>query len=262
MKLQWFLQFARSLKRRNKDNAPIEIFVRHCHFSAISNHKVRLPSFSKEKAFDNLLWTIEGENVGLTILLDTFHPMESDHFVKRQSRYPVIEIAEGTETGSFLKLLETVMQRNFHPDTIVYFLEDDYLHMPGWVTVLREGLSLPGVDYATLYDHKDKYENSAYRDLQARILCSPSTHWRTTPSTTNTFAMRFKTLMRDLEIHKAYSQNRKITEDHAKFCALWDRGAVLISSIPGWSTHAETEFASPCVPWEQLLTQKNEEVWL
>jgi hypothetical protein len=57
--------------------------------------------------------------------------------------------------------------------------------------------------------------------------------------------MRFSTLKEHLSIHRRFSQGRKISADHDKFCCLGKKGAMLISPIPGWSTHAEKEFASP-----------------
>src|SRR4029078_6389701 len=137
------------------------------------------------------------------------------------------------------------------PNAIVYFLEDDYIHKAHWIQILREGLSLPGVDYATLFVNKAKY--FAYTELKSRIFHTASCHWRTTPSTTNTYAMRFKTLKRDADIHRTFSTGRSITADHEKFCALFEKGAVLISSIPGWATHDEPKYASPCANWQDIL---------
>jgi hypothetical protein len=242
--------FARCF-RSNKPH--VEVFVRHCHFSAISQHKVRYPGFTRKKAYENLLSTLNKECVNVTYFLDTFHPVSEPHFVKQQNRFPVVEIREGSETGSFLKLLEHVSQLKLDPETIVYFLEDDYFHQAGWIDVLLEGFSLPGIDYVTLYDHRDKYFHPNYQALQSKLYHTASCHWRTTPSTTNTYAMRFKTLLRDLEIHRAFSLGRTISADHEKFCKLTSLGSVLISPIPGWSTHAELEFASPCVNWDKLI---------
>jgi hypothetical protein len=70
-------------------------------------------------------------------------------------------------------------------------------------------------------------------------------HWRTTPSTTNTFATRYRTFQQDIAIHRRFSLGRKITADHEKFCCLGKKGAILISSIPGWSTHADLGNESP-----------------
>ncbi len=230
----------------------IELFVRHCHFSDISQHKKRLSNWSRERCFENLLSTLDPKRVNVTILLDTFHPMKETHFVKKQTRYPVLEISEGTETGSFLKMLDHVVSKKFSPETIIYFLEDDYIHRAGWVDILLEGFSLPEVDYVTLYDHKDKYFLPLYADLNAQLFHTKSAHWRTTPSTTNTYAMRFTTLKEHLPIHRAFSEGRKISADHDKFCKLREMGARLISPIPGWATHTEIEFASPCIAWENL----------
>jgi hypothetical protein len=62
--------------------------------------------------------------------------------------------------------------------------------------------------------------------------------------------MRAGTLTDDLSLHRAFSTGRKISADHAKFLALSAKGRKLISPLPGWSTHVETEFLSPCLDWE------------
>ncbi len=221
----------------------IELFVRHCHFSPVSQHKGRFPNYSRKKCHDNLLATLD-DSVNVTYLLDAFYPTEEEHFIRK---YPIIEIKEGTETGSFLKLLDLLESLKLKPETIVYFLEDDYLHRPDWPKILREAFTIPGVDYATLYDHKDKY--FSYPDLTSKIYHTESCHWRTTPSTTNTYAMKYKTLLEHMPIHREFSLNRKVSDDHGKFCKLREMGATLISSIPGYSTHCEPDLASPCYDW-------------
>lgn len=249
--VHWYQSF------RKERILPIEIFVRHCNYSAVSAHKSRLAEFSKERCLSNLLSTLQDEqDVNVTFFLDTHHPewlMEGGHFVRKQQHYPVIEFKGGSETASFLFMLEHVYNQKYSADTIIYFLEDDYLHLPHWPQILREAFQLPGVDYATLYDHKDKYFFPQYAELRSKIFHTASCHWRTTPSTTNTYAMLFKTLKKHIDLHRCYSLGRTITADHEKFCRLAEDGAVLVSSIPGFSTHAEPDFASPCTDWEKLL---------
>lgn len=218
----------------------IEVFVRHCTYSSASAHKKRPPHFSREACHQNLLKTGD-ERARLSFFLDT--AQGGDHFLKGKA----IEIKEGSEALSFLRMLEHVNNLNLHPDTLVYFLEDDYLHCPGWIDVLFEGFSTKA-DYVTLYDHRDKY--TMYPKLLSKIFVTPSCHWRTTPSTTNTYAMRFSTLLEDFSIHRRFSLARNVTADHDKFCFLGKRGRMLISPMPGWSTHADPEFASPCIDWE------------
>lgn len=227
----------------------IEVIVRHCHFSDISIHKSRFPGFSRKKCYDNLLATLDPKKVNLTFLLDTQHLSQEPHFVTQQTLYPVIEIKEGTETGSFLKLLSYVESLNLASKTIIYFLEDDYLHQEGWVDVLLEGFSIKEADYVTLYDHRDKYFHPNYAELKSKLFHTKHCHWRTTPSTTNTYAMRYETLKEDMLIHRQFSEGRKISADHEKFVELAKHNRTLISPIPGWSTHVETEYSSPCVNW-------------
>ncbi len=220
----------------------VEVFVRHCNYSSASAHKKRPMGFSKEACHQNLLETALSDQVRFTYFLDV--AKEGEHFLKGKA----IEMREGTEAGSFLRMLEYVEKLDLRPDTIVYFLEDDYLHQPGWVNVLFEGFSLDA-DYVTLYDHADKY--TSYPKLFSKIFITPSCHWRTTPSTTNTYAMRFRTLKADYEAHRRFSLGRKVSADHDKFCFLTKKGRVLISSMPGFSTHAEPEYFSPCIDWSK-----------
>ncbi len=231
----------------------VEVFVRHCLSSSISKHKQRPPGFSHQKCYENFLATTDLDRVNVTRFLDLGKEGNREgHFLTGE----VLEIREGTEAGSFLHLLDYVEKQNFPPETICYFLEDDYFHKEGWVDVLIEGAQIPGVDYVTLYDHRDKYFFPMYKNLQSKLFLTDSCHWRTIPSTTHTFAMRYATLKRDLKIHRHFSQGRKISADHDKFCKLTKQGAVLISSIPGWSTHAEPEYASPFFNKETLCTPK------
>lgn len=234
----------------------IQVFVRHCHYSEASAHKQRYCSFDKELCLQNLLDTVNDCKIEMTFILDTFHPCQNPHFIHKQTRFPVIEMKGGTETASFLWMLDYVASQKFSAQTIIYFLEDDYIHKPDWCKILRESFTLPGVDYVTLYDHKDKYFLPEYQDLSAKIFHTNSCHWRSTPSTTNTYAMRYKTLMRDIEIHKSFSLHRNVSDDHGKFLKLQSQGAILVSAIPGWATHAEPKYASPCTDWEEMLIQK------
>jgi hypothetical protein len=242
-----------------KKKPKIEVFVRHCNFSEVSQHKNRLTGFTRQKCYENLLSTLDPKKVNVTYLLDTFHSSNKPHFVLNQTDSPVIEIKEGTETGSFLHLLDHVASLKLDPETIVYFLEDDYLHREGWADVLLEGFMIPEASYVTLYDHRDKYFLPLYKELTSKIFHTVSCHWRTTPSTTNTYAMKYQTLMQQLPIHRQFSLGRKISADHDKFLELSRQGAFLISSLPGWSTHVEQNLASPCFEWE-FFFQKNDPV--
>lgn len=232
----------------------IEVFSRQAFFSSVSQHKKRMNGFSHEKCYQNLIETFDFERANLTFFFDAARGPLAEHYLKNEKN--VVQIQEGTEAGSFLRLLDYVTKLDLHPETLIYFVEDDYLHRPNWLDILLEGVAI--ADYATLYDHKDKY--FLYPKLKSHIFATSSCHWRTTPSTTNTFALQFKTLIRDLSIHQRFSLGRAISADHEKFCYLEAQGIMLISPMPGWSTHAEPEFASPCIDWEQYLTRSSSHV--
>ena len=239
--------FSKKVASRGPPQPIIQCFVRYSTYSSASVHKERPSDFSYEACHYNLLET-KDSRIELTYFLDL--AVEKDHFLRGKA----IEIREGTEAGSFLKLLSTVQNLDLHPDTIIYFLEDDYLHRPGWVDALFEAFSLDA-DYVTLYDHGDKY--TAYPKLKSEIYVTKSCHWRTTPSTTNTYAMRFSTLKKDLSIHERFSLGRKISRDHDKFCFLRKKGAKLISPMPGFSTHVDPKFLSPCIDWNPYFKKEH-----
>ncbi len=234
-----------------KKSKQIEIFVRHCIFSEVSEKKQRFSNFSKVKCFENFISTLDRDIANVTFFLDLAHGVLKDHFLSKTSE-KIVPITEGSETGAFLRLLEYVENQNFKEDTIIYFLEDDYLHRKGYLNVMIEAFNDLPIDYLTLYDHKDKYFFKQYENLKSKVFHTKSTHWRTTPSTTNTYAMRYKTLKRDMEIHRKYSLNRRISSDHEKFLELTEKGYILVSPIPGWSTHCEPKYASPCIDWDTI----------
>lgn len=226
---------------------PIEVFVRHCNFSKISYKKKRIAT--REECYKNFVSTLDPKLANVTLFLDTFYEMNGEHFLIKE-KAPFIEIKEGKETGSFLKLLNHVKNLKLSPDTIVYLLEDDYLHRPGWCGVLKEAFDNLPIQYATLYDHHDKYEPE-YSNLRSKIYYTASCHWRTTPSTTNTYAMRFKTLLEDIDIHERFSQTGEVSQDHQKFLALSnEKKREIVSAVPGFSTHTEERYISPVVNWK------------
>lgn len=235
----------------------IQVFIRYCYYSSASAHKNRPEGFTHEKCFENLLETADRDKVELTFLLDTHFAKPQVHFVQKQSEFPVVEIDAGEEGKSFLALIDHVLSKDYSDDTLLYFLEDDYLHRKGWADILIEGFSLPNIDYLTLFDHRDKYDLDLYGDLTSQLFHTTSCHWRTTPSTTNTYAMKMATLKEDLATHRKYSEGYRISLDHDKFLDLYSQGRRLISSVPGYSSHCEPAYSSPCHDWSRYLTEKS-----
>ncbi len=230
----------------------IEVILRMCPESAKPlNGGARPGWFSKEKCLASLLAGADSD-VHITVLYD------GDEFPTWLISAPVsfYKISGRSGDTSFLAQLDYAFHAIQDESTIVYILEDDYLHLPCWAKLLREAFDSEEIEphtltphYVTLYDHYDKYVYSMYADLHSRIAVTPSRHWRTTPSTTNTFACLLRTLRADAEIHQKFKN-----QDHEKFLALAaQKGRVLLSAIPGAATHAHTELLSPCMDWSTAL---------
>lgn len=228
----------------------IKVFVRHCNSSSNSVGKVRPEWFSKQVCWDNLNDTADA-NTEITVMFDG--EPDSTNFMHGMDINMICKPG-GNDGKSFLNLLEHVRDLNIEDDTILYFVEDDFYHRPGWTNILREGFTYISADYITLYDHKDKYTEPMYDSLQSKIIVTPSVHWRTTPSTTNTYAMLSQTFKKHYKLHEEYCDLVKgFTFDHAKFTRLWQEGSNLISCIPGYSTHCESAWMSPAINWESYV---------
>jgi len=171
---------------------------------------------------------------------------------------------KGGNAGSFTLLFEQALL--LEDETIVYFLEDDYLHRENSAKILLEGFEL-GSDYVTLYDHPDKYippERGGNRwnidgPEKTRVYCSESTHWKITNSTTLTFASKVKTLKEDASIISEYTsgfhpethEETGKAYDHSMWVyGLIKSGRKLMSPIPGYSTHGEIPWLSNFINWE------------
>jgi hypothetical protein len=141
----------------------------------------------------------------------------------------------------------------------VYFVEDDYLHLPTSRTILLEGLTR--AHYVTLYDHIDKYMlpvdggNPLIGEERGEftvVFLTENSHWKLTNSTTMTFATTVATLRQDADIWKKYTSGNH-PHDFECFIALRESGRTLASPIPGLSTHCEPRWAAPLTDWQSLL---------
>jgi hypothetical protein len=153
----------------------------------------------------------------------------------------------------------------------VYFVENDYIHKPNAKKALLEGLVIS--DYVSLYDHPDKYVEGINPQVKnggelSRIYISDSAHWKSTNSTTMTFAAIVNALQKDKLIFKFFTkgivkngfpilkrfQERKIPSDYQIFRFLKRfKRRELISPIPAFSTHAEIEYLAPLHNWNKIL---------
>jgi hypothetical protein len=162
----------------------------------------------------------------------------------------------GSECESFIETLDYAVSQNYSSDTIIYFLEDDYIHRPNWCQILLEGFTL-NPTYVTLYDF-DFFLND---EIFTKLFITKSTHWRAVPATTNTFACKYSIILEDYEIHKEFSVNGIKEEDGFHFSKDYDKfwklsqeqDKYVVSCLPGYSTHCDANHTSPFIDWKEII---------
>jgi hypothetical protein len=164
----------------------------------------------------------------------------------------------GHGAGTFNLALDLALKQD--EETLVYFLENDYIHKPNSDKIMLEGIGL-GADYVSLYDHPDKYipatrGGNKFVDEDGgeitKIYLSESCHWKLANSTTMTFAGKVKSLKRDEEILRKWTNMGHYPRDFDMFLELRENGVSLMTPIPGYSTHGETAWLSPLTDWGKI----------
>jgi hypothetical protein len=147
--------------------------------------------------------------------------------------------------------------KNFDINDKIYFAEDDYIYTPNAAQIIEEGLDIS--NYATGYDHPDKYINNNEGGPNpfiekggelTRVLISNNTHWKLTNSTTMTVATTVKVIKEDYNVFKNGCQGN-IPDDFMIFCELiQNKKRTLVSSLPSVSTHGEVQYLSKFIDWD------------
>jgi len=180
-----------------------------------------------------------------------------------------ITITDLGNAGSLKKALELAVEEN-KDDELVYFCEDDYLHLGCAPKLLEEGIKRS--HYVSLYDHPDKYTPYYNLGEYSKVIKTASSHWRFTVSTCMTFGTTVKTLKEDMDIWLKFTDGVH-PHDHFIFTDLGKRGRKLAIPIPGVACHCCLEFSGRSKkihidPWaidiminelENQLTEKKNE---
>jgi len=190
-------------------------------------------------------WTVIADNVSeeTDVIIQSYIPRE---------RIDYVSVGHGA--GTFNLALDKAL--TFDDNEIVYFIENDYLHLPGSKRIIEEGLDEIGADFVSLYDHPDKYIDGANPYVQGggemtRVMLSTSSHWKVTNSTTMTFASKVKTLRKTENILREYTQG-SYPRDFDMFVHLYNSAHYLVTPIPGYSTHGETAWLTPLINWKKI----------
>ena len=212
-------------------------------------NKVKPDYINNKNCFNNALFTFNKAN--WWVIADNVGDATKEFLHSKLKTVEHVSIGHGA--GTFNLALDMALALS--DDEIVYFLENDYLHKPESDKILEEGFEL-GSDYVALYDHPDKYMDDGNPFVEGggeitKVFLSDSCHWKLTNSTTMTFASKVSTLKR-IEPTLRKHTTGSYPDDFKMFLELREQNELLISSIPGYSTHGETRWLAPLTNWNQI----------
>ena len=160
------------------------------------------------------------------------------------------KVSIGHGAGTFNLALDMALK--WEDDEIVYFVENDYVHLPNSAQMLEEGFKL-GAPYVTLYLHPDKFmtplqggnpEVDNDGGYTTKIFRGETQLFGMFNSTTMTFAAKVKTLKEDEYILRKYTSGTH-PNDFPMFLELRDNGKALLCPLNTFSTHGETQWLAP-----------------
>lgn len=156
-----------------------------------------------------------------------------------QTGIPII-LTDYGNAGSLKHAINLAIQE-CQDDELVYFVEDDYLHLEESQMLLEDGIQR--ADYVTLYDHPDKYTSQYNFGEVSKVIRTERSHWRYTISTCMTFATKIKTLKEDIEVWEKFT-NESHPPDHQIFSELGkEKNRNLAVCIPGAACHCDLEYS-------------------
>jgi hypothetical protein len=224
----------------------IHIYYRHYN---VSGTEPRRPKwFNYEKCYDNLLDSLPEWDSG-KYTLNIIYDGTEVNWISDYSHHNYYNISAGADFKSFQATCDIVKNNpNIDKGDLLYFIENDYMHVDGWLDKIFDLFTtFSGLDYVSLYDHRDKYFLPAYDDLVSKIFVTNTHHWRTTPSTCGTFIVTKELFDKDYDILST------MEGDHNKW--LWlnsNRGRHILTPIPGLATHCMNGLESPTIKWESI----------
>ena len=176
-------------------------------------------------------------------------------YIEEDSDVEYVSVGHGA--GTFNLALDEALQ--YDDDEIVYFIENDYIHKPNSQKIIEEGFEL-GASFISLYDNPDKYLDPSKGGNpycqggaeDTRVYLTDNCHWKITNSTTMTFAAKVSTLKQTESILRKYTTGTYPNDFHM-FLDLRQNNQLLITPLPGHSTHGETAWLSPLTNWKDYV---------
>lgn len=211
-------------------------------------NKVKPDYITNESCLKNFVSIFNNQN--LYIIADNCSKETMNMITKYVHLPNIVNVSIGHGAGTFNLALDMALK--WEDDEIVYFVENDYIHLPNSAQMLEEGFKL-GAPYVTLYLHPDKFmtplqggnpEVDNDGGYLTRIYRGETQLFGMFNSTTMTFAARVKSLREDETILRKYTSGTH-PNDFKMFLELRDNGKALLCPLNTFSTHGETQWLAP-----------------
>jgi hypothetical protein len=211
-------------------------------------NKVKPDYISNENCLKNFVHVFGNQN--LEVIADNCSKETLKMITKYCYPNRITTVSVGHGAGTFNLALDMALKLD--DNEIVYFVENDYVHLPNSAQIIEEGFKL-GASYVTLYLHPDKFMiplqggNPEVDDdggYPTKIFRGETQLFGMFNSTTMTFAAKVKTLKEDEIVLRKYT-NRKYPDDFKMFLELRDNGKALLCPLNTFSTHGETNWLAP-----------------
>jgi len=231
-------------------------------------NKVKPDYVTNENCLKNFCNVFRNYIQDITILADNCSP-ETINMIERYIDTNNIEhVSVGHGAGTFNLALDRALQLD--DNEIVYFVENDYIHIKGSAEIIKEAIQL-GSSFVTLYLHPDKFiapqkggnpevdEDGGYL---TRIYRGETQLYGMFNSTTMTFASTVKTLRETESIMRKWTMG-SYPDDYKMFLELRDTGYPLLCPLNTYSTHGETMWLAPLykVKQENLVEEWKQHIF-
>jgi hypothetical protein len=211
-------------------------------------NKVKPDYINNENCLKNFVKVFGNENI--LIIADNCCEDTIEMIKKYVHPSKINQVSIGHGAGTFNLALDEALKLD--DDEIVYFIENDYIHILGSPEILEEGFDI-GASYMALYLHPDKFippSNGGNPEVDqdggytTKIYRGESQLFGMFNSTTMTFAAKVKTLKEDEAILRKYTSGTH-PNDFPMFLELRDKGSALLCPLNTFSTHGETQWLAP-----------------
>ena len=211
-------------------------------------NKVKPDYINNESCLANATKVLEGAI--FHVIADNTSPETNDMIQKYITKDSVEYVSKGNGASTFNLALNKAL--TYDDDEIIYFIENDYIHLPNSLKIIEEGIKL-GAPYVTLYLHPDKFippqqggnpEVDETGGYLTRIYRGETELFGMFNSTTMTFASTVRNLKEDESILRKWTSETH-PDDFRMFLELRDKGKALMCPLNTYSTHGETAWLAP-----------------